>query len=172
MVRHLAIARTQFDLAQMLLQLQPSIMNVEWVFTNVRRYVDLMHYLDCCDLDEPHRHPAASLDIPHPLLEVYDSRIYPDCLERAFSNQPFFDTSIGITLRELNSPLGIPTDDFSILIHSFATCSCCLCTFSRDGYNRHIQGGICSSHPEGATGEYSVLILYLSLSDFFSPSQD
>ncbi|KAJ7506096.1 hypothetical protein B0H11DRAFT_1904007 [Mycena galericulata] len=99
--------------------------------------------------NQPERHPASSVDIPHPLLEVYDSRVYPGCSDRAFSNQPFFDTAIGNVVRELNSPLGVPPGDFQILIHHFATCPCCVCTFSIDGYNRHIQGGICSSHPDG-----------------------
>ncbi|KAJ7851214.1 hypothetical protein B0H13DRAFT_2360242 [Mycena leptocephala] len=57
--------------------------------------------------DHPEQHPAASLDVAHPLLEVYDSRIYPNCTTRTFASQTYFDTAIGIIIRELNSPLGV-----------------------------------------------------------------
>lgn len=103
-------------------------------------------------LDHPEQHPAASLDVAHRLLEVYDSRIYPNCLSRTFSSQTYFDTAVGIIIRELNSPLGVPPGDFAILLCDMVFCAGCWCTFSVDAYNQHVQGGICSSHPTGGQG--------------------
>ncbi|KAJ6578501.1 hypothetical protein B0H19DRAFT_1253738 [Mycena capillaripes] len=98
---------------------------------------------------DPQSHPASSLAVAHPLLVVYDSRIFPDCITQPFQNLPFFNTAIGILVRELNSTIGIIPRDFSLITSNFTTCCCCYCTFSRDGYNKHIQGGVCSSHPDG-----------------------
>jgi hypothetical protein len=114
--------------------------------------------------------------VPHPLLQVYDSRIYPDCFQLPFSNLPLFDTAIGIVVRELNSILGVPRSDFCCILADFATCACCYCTFSSEGYNSHIQGGVCSSHPDGDRGLFLFLLslfrLCLNSSSPVKPRED
>ncbi|KAJ7695871.1 hypothetical protein B0H16DRAFT_1750512 [Mycena metata] len=97
----------------------------------------------------PDRHPASSQEGVHTILQVYDSRIYPDCVDRVLSNQRFIDTAIGIALRELNSTLGIPEADFKALSLNMVFCSGCYCTYSIDGFNHHVQRGVCSNHPDG-----------------------
>jgi hypothetical protein len=62
---------------------------------------------------------------------------------------------VGIAIRELNSRLGLPNDDFRSLTIQHQLCVGCYCVFSLNGYNVHVHNGKCSMHPHQAEGGFS-----------------
>ncbi|KAJ6598326.1 hypothetical protein DFH09DRAFT_1394478 [Mycena vulgaris] len=115
--------------------------------------VDTMEYLHQIDLsgvleEDPEAHPAWNTDDVHPLLRLYDQRIYPECLRRTNNYLQFLYKPTGQAIRELNSALGIPYADYATLIRCNMGCVCCGNQFSFDGYNSHISEGRCTNHPD------------------------
>ncbi|KAJ7508000.1 hypothetical protein B0H11DRAFT_1902316 [Mycena galericulata] len=115
--------------------------------------IEVMEYILQIDssgllAEEPFTHPAWDPEDPHPLLRIYDKRIYPHSLSRTHSHLGFLYKPIGQAIRELNSLLGIPYHDYASIIRSTVACDGCKLHFSPDGYNDHIQEGHCTNHPD------------------------
>ncbi|KAJ7495717.1 hypothetical protein B0H11DRAFT_2227235 [Mycena galericulata] len=103
--------------------------------SNARKAVDLLLMDDTQQFadrgyytDRPQLHPIAEKP-NHVLMEIYDHKMYPSCLTRAFSNLEHIDTHLGRAIREFHSQIGIPPQ----------TCV--------DGYNSHVVDGKCSMAP-------------------------
>ncbi|KAJ7095135.1 hypothetical protein B0H15DRAFT_1020037 [Mycena belliarum] len=94
----------------------------------------------------PQYHPLAEKPTAS-IMQTYDRQTNPSCLTRAFSNLEHVDTHLGRAIREFNSPIGIPLTTWSGILSSNASCSCCRCEFSLDGYNSHVVEGRCSMAP-------------------------
>ncbi|KAG6826453.1 hypothetical protein H0H92_015741 [Tricholoma furcatifolium] len=92
----------------------------EALISEVQRKQSLMVYYD-----DPGQHPAADLVHTHPVLEPYDERLYPDCLNTIFQHLQYLYTNLGRAIRELNSTLGIPVVALLVLRSSAVTCSAC-----------------------------------------------
>ncbi|KAJ7432430.1 hypothetical protein B0H11DRAFT_2260711 [Mycena galericulata] len=112
--------------------------------------LEYIHQIDSSGVlaEDPSVHPAWDTDQPHPLLRVYDKRIYPHCLARTHHHLNFLYKPVGQAIRELNSPLGIPYHDYATMIHMSRSCNSCKAQFSPDGYTAHVQDGICTNHPD------------------------
>ncbi|KAJ6485275.1 hypothetical protein DFH09DRAFT_1339797 [Mycena vulgaris] len=105
--------------------------------------VELMEYLHQIDSsgvlqDDPESHPAWDTNNVHRVLQVYDSRIYPQCLLRTNDFLQYLYKPVGQAIRELNCALGIPYHDYASLIRCNISCDCCRNQFSFHGYNAHI----------------------------------
>ncbi|KAJ6482818.1 hypothetical protein C8R47DRAFT_1073414 [Mycena vitilis] len=98
--------------------------------------------------DDPSCHPAWNEDERHDVLQVYDSRIYPNCFQKTSQFLQFLYKPLGQVIRDLNSPLGVPFSDYTTLIHQCCGCASCLNQFTPDGYNAHIRDGRCTNHPK------------------------
>ncbi|KAJ7862492.1 hypothetical protein B0H14DRAFT_3444675 [Mycena olivaceomarginata] len=105
---------------------------------------------------DPTLHPAFNADDPHPILQLYDQRIYTNCLDRTFNHLEYVYTAIGQLIRDMNSVISIPYGDYAALIHSTRSCKCCLNHFSPEGYEAHRRDR-CTNHPDLQTiEEYDV----------------
>jgi hypothetical protein len=109
-------------------------------------------------LEDPTLHPAFNADDPHPILQLYDQRIYTNCLDRTFNHLEYVYTAIGQLIRDMNSVIGIPYGDYAVLIRSTRSCKCCLNHFSPEGYEAHRRDGRCMNHPDLQTSECAVAI--------------
>ncbi|KAJ7140275.1 hypothetical protein C8R43DRAFT_1018105 [Mycena crocata] len=114
--------------------------------------VNLMEYLHQISTsgvlaEEPSSHPAWNVEDPHPVLHIYDKRIYPHTLDRTNNFLQFVYRPIGQAIRQMNSALGIPYADFATLVRANQGCPCCRNMFSVDGYDDHIKDGKCTNHP-------------------------
>lgn len=107
-------------------------------------------------------HPAANLDDTHYVLEPYDERLFPGCTERTFENVEYLFTSIGRVVQEFNSTLGVPSSAFNTMVEYKAQCDRCNCIFSVDGFNLHLDNGICRNCNDVQYGVYF-------LSSFIAP---
>ncbi|KAF8192355.1 hypothetical protein K438DRAFT_1762353 [Mycena galopus ATCC 62051] len=94
---------------------------------------------------EPTSHPAWDTSNPHPVLRVYDKRIYT---HRTNCFLEFSDKLLGQIIRQLNSALGVPYGDYAKLVRATYSCNCCKNYFSSYGYNTHIKEGKCTNHPD------------------------
>ncbi|KAJ6535543.1 hypothetical protein B0H19DRAFT_1271286 [Mycena capillaripes] len=114
--------------------------------------VDIMEYIvTTTDLfaEDPSVHPAWDRDHPHPVLEVYDYRLYPSCRAKSFDYNQFVGQPTGQVIREMHSLLGIPYSDYATLIRQDETCHGCLNHFSPHGYRAHIsEDSHCTNHPD------------------------
>ncbi|KAJ7482328.1 hypothetical protein B0H11DRAFT_1915246 [Mycena galericulata] len=118
---------------------------------NARKNADMdaMGYIHQLDVSErPAAHLAWNMDEPHPILRVYDNRIYPNCLQRTYNNLNFLYKPLGQAIRDLNSAMGIPYHDYVSLVRSTRSCNGCKGHFSVDGYNAHVQDCKCTNHPD------------------------
>ncbi|KAG6894111.1 hypothetical protein C0992_007458 [Termitomyces sp. T32_za158] len=95
----------------------------------------------------PLQHPASNLEDTHRILEPYDERIFPGCLNRAFEHAEYMHTDIGRVIRELNSTLGVPLAAINTIYGYSRTCPECRCAFSIDGYNTHLENQRCKNFP-------------------------
>ncbi|KAJ7022644.1 hypothetical protein C8F04DRAFT_1137624, partial [Mycena alexandri] len=127
---------------------------------NARRTADIetmdyLHNIHAAGIlkDEPSAHPAWNQEEPHPLLHLYDQRIYAHCLRRTNNYLDHLYTSTGQVIRELNSVYGIPYADYTTLVRETQLCDCCKNQFTPDGYNAHVRDGRCTNHPELAEVE-------------------
>ncbi|RDB30935.1 hypothetical protein Hypma_004907 [Hypsizygus marmoreus] len=93
----------------------------------------------------PLTHPAADLLETYHVLEPYNERVFPGCLNRTNENLNFLSTDIGQAIRELNSMLGIPRSTLDVLAMYATLCGACNCVFSIDGYHAHIDNGKCGN---------------------------
>ncbi|KAF8076819.1 hypothetical protein FPV67DRAFT_1445383 [Lyophyllum atratum] len=93
----------------------------------------------------PEKHPAANSNDTHRILQPYDERIYPGCLDSTFQHLTYVSTNIGHAIRELNSNVGIPRTALNVLVSDATTCDACNCIFSLDGYNAHVTGRQCGN---------------------------
>ncbi|KAJ7883088.1 hypothetical protein B0H13DRAFT_1890601 [Mycena leptocephala] len=82
----------------------------------------------------PDLHPLAQTPA-HAIMAIYDERVRPGCLIRAFSNLQHIDSHVGRAIREFHSPIGIPADAWTAILHSVY------------GYNSHVVEGCCSIAP-------------------------
>ncbi|KAJ7848115.1 hypothetical protein B0H13DRAFT_1906943 [Mycena leptocephala] len=82
----------------------------------------------------PDLHPLAQTPA-HAIMAIYDERVRPGCLIRAFSNLQHIDSHVGRAIREFHSPIGIPADAWTAILHSVY------------GYNSHVVEGCCSMAP-------------------------
>ncbi|KAJ6487339.1 hypothetical protein DFH09DRAFT_1105914 [Mycena vulgaris] len=83
--------------------------------------VELMEYLHQIDSsgvlqDDPESHPAWDTNNFHRVLQVYDSRIYPQCLLRTNDFLQYLYKPVGQAIRELNCALGIPFLSMDIML--------------------------------------------------------
>ncbi|KAJ7661095.1 hypothetical protein B0H17DRAFT_1144798 [Mycena rosella] len=118
-----------------------------------RSTVDLQLIADVVGFDKndfyknyPHLHPLTEKP-PVAVMRTYDQETATGCLIRAFSNLEHIDSHLSRALREFNSLIGIPAGTWKAIVGNATTCSCCLCSFSFDGYNSHINQGRCSMVP-------------------------
>ncbi|KAJ7778352.1 hypothetical protein B0H16DRAFT_1448971 [Mycena metata] len=110
-------------------------------------YVEAIHSSNVL-AEDPTAHPAWDMGNPHSVLQVYDSRIYPGCLDRTFYFLDFLYKPLGQIIRELNNVLGVPYADYANLVHCTHLCKGCNNHFSLYGYNNHIKEGVCSNHSD------------------------
>lgn len=103
-------------------------------------------------VEDYRNHPCANQSRPHPLLYIYDPRIYPEVLSKTLAFVQFMNRPVGEITRQLNSTLGVPWQTYRALIASTVSCSCCNGHFSLDGFNAHIKDGRCTNHPDTAEG--------------------
>ncbi|KAJ6588084.1 hypothetical protein B0H19DRAFT_1247793 [Mycena capillaripes] len=115
--------------------------------TNIMEY---LHEIDASGVleDDATSHPAWDMDNPHPVLHVYDKRIYPLCLSRTNNYLEFIGKPLGQAVRQLNSATGIPYGDYTSLIRSTTSCESCKNHFSHYGYDAHVKDGRCTNHPD------------------------
>ncbi|KAJ7017333.1 hypothetical protein C8F04DRAFT_1147542 [Mycena alexandri] len=110
-------------------------------------YIEAIHASDILE-EDPTSHPAWDMSNPHSVLHVYDSRIYPGCLNRTYYFLDFLYKPLGQVIRELNNVLGVPYADYANLVRCTRLCEGCNNHFSFYGYNDHIKEGVCSNHPD------------------------
>ncbi|KAK7029023.1 hypothetical protein VNI00_014733 [Paramarasmius palmivorus] len=88
-------------------------------------------------------HPAHDSSTP-PLLLAWDLAVNPNGQNLANQHQHFVGTATGFTIRNLHSTRGISLRVWELLRRSAVSCSVCLCMYSMDGYQDHLdQKGIC-----------------------------
>ncbi|KAJ7284766.1 hypothetical protein C8J57DRAFT_1217149 [Mycena rebaudengoi] len=98
---------------------------------------DLRDYIQECQRagifnDEPYAHPLAGGDLPFFF----------------YKGQEFFSSELGLAIRYLVSPLGLPWNVYSTLIDHCRACTGCHCLFSVAGYNSHLtEEGHCGNTP-------------------------
>lgn len=103
-------------------------------------------------LDYPSLHPAYDPSAPPAALEPYNPSTHDG--NRCHSHLKYFDTTVGRVLRELNSTLGIPYDSYKALRILSYDCPGCGCVYSLDGFNEHIENGLCRNAPELMPGMF------------------
>ncbi|KAJ7218744.1 hypothetical protein C8J57DRAFT_1254742 [Mycena rebaudengoi] len=118
---------------------------------------DLRDYIDECQRagifeDAPFEHPLAAPELPQ-IMRTYCPKLYPSNLSRTvrhyfYKGQEFFNSPLGLAIRYLVSPLGLPWNDYSNIVDHCKGCIGCQCLFSIAGYNAHItEDGRCGNTP-------------------------
>jgi hypothetical protein len=73
------------------------------------------------------------------LLLSWDLTANPNGQNLTNQHQHFVGTGIGFAIRNLHSTLGISLEVWELLRHSAISCSVCLCVFSAEGYQDHLD---------------------------------
>ncbi|KAJ6451965.1 hypothetical protein C8R45DRAFT_1113304 [Mycena sanguinolenta] len=114
-------------------------------YTNL---MDRVHQLVMSGLvkEDPAYHPAWDANNPSTILQVYDQRIYPQCLDRTNSYSDLAYGPIGRGIQDLSSVQGLTFDGYAALVRVSVLCDGCSNSFSPDGYKHHRVNGICTNH--------------------------
>ncbi|KAJ6478213.1 hypothetical protein C8R45DRAFT_933973 [Mycena sanguinolenta] len=110
--------------------------------------MDRVHQLVMSGLvkEDPAYHPAWDANNPSTILQVYDQRIYPQCLDRTNSYSDLAYSPIGRGIQDLSSVQGLTFDGYAALVRVSVLCDGCSNSFSPDGYKHHRVNGICTNH--------------------------
>lgn len=112
--------------------------------------------------DPPADHPEYLTPPHHGLMEPYNTKDWPTCAEVVWDKQEFLNTGVGLTIRDLNSTLGLPKDDVATLLQDDCVCVACKCHFSFNGYHAHLRSDrLCANWPAPLAGKFYSFILSL-----------
>ncbi|THU90384.1 hypothetical protein K435DRAFT_864325 [Dendrothele bispora CBS 962.96] len=87
---------------------------------------------------KPLMHPVHRHKI-HPLMQQWDVSVNPHARNVASQHLKFYDTAIGLAIRNLHSTRGIPIPLWRDVRAQGVICSVCSCVFSCDGYTDHLS---------------------------------
>ncbi|KAF8152711.1 hypothetical protein K438DRAFT_2079321 [Mycena galopus ATCC 62051] len=68
--------------------------------------------------EDPTTHPAWDPASPPTVLQLYDTQIYPNCLDQIHANVDFLYKPLGQIIQDLNQVIGVTFHDFNILARS------------------------------------------------------
>ncbi|KAK0442451.1 hypothetical protein EV421DRAFT_1904219 [Armillaria borealis] len=92
----------------------------------------------------PFLHPVSAPI--HPVLYPYDKEFNPAGEDlRAAHQQQFYDSNIGRVIQGFHSSCGLWRHEWEWLLRNCTECEACTCVFSVDGYNAHIENGVCEN---------------------------
>ncbi len=98
-------------------------------------------------------HPASA---PlHPILYPYDQNLHPAGQNLRANHLQFYDTDVGRIIHGLHSCSGLFRHEWRRLCLDSTKCGACACIFSVDGYNAHVNNGICKNWSTVVHGKIS-----------------
>ncbi|KAK0431483.1 hypothetical protein EV421DRAFT_1911819 [Armillaria borealis] len=91
----------------------------------------------------------------HPILYPYDHNLRPADQNLRANHLHFYDTDVGRIIRGLHSCSGLFMHEWRRLCLDSTKCGACACIFSVNGYNAHIDEGICKNWSTVVHGKIS-----------------